>query len=99
LLERDSLLPEGSDQKHLLCALHIMKVYPKQGPGCAVAGASHGAIDPKTHHKWVWVFMYAIAELLDVVVSTPWFNIIIILLSTHITLSTSDSLREQTRSA
>ena len=29
---------------------------------------------------------------------TSWFNIIIILLSTHITLLTSDSLREQTRS-
>jgi hypothetical protein len=99
LLERDSLLPEGSDPKHLLWALHFMKVYPKQGPGCAVAGAFHGAIDPKTHHKWVWAFMYAIAELLDVVVSTLRFNIIIILLSTHITLSTSDSLREQTRSA
>jgi len=69
LLERDSLLPEGSDPKHLLWALHFMKVYPKQGPGCAVAGASHGAIDPKTHHKWVWGFMDAIAKLLEVVVS------------------------------
>ena len=47
LLERDSLLPEGSDPKHLLWALHFMKVYPKQGPGC-------GAVDSKTHRKWVW---------------------------------------------
>jgi len=70
LLERDYLLPEGSDPKHLLWALQFMKVYPNQGPGCAVVGASHGAVDPKTHHKWVWAFMYAIAELLDVVVST-----------------------------
>ena len=49
LLGRDSLLPEGSDPKHLLWTLHFMKVYPKQGPGCAVVGASHGAVNPKTH--------------------------------------------------
>ena len=32
LLERDSLLPEGGRPKHLLWALHFMKVYPKQNP-------------------------------------------------------------------
>jgi len=47
-----------------------MKVYPKQSTGCLAVGASAGAIDPKTHRKWVWAFMDAIAELLYVVVST-----------------------------
>jgi hypothetical protein len=54
LLERDSLLPEGGHPKHLLWALHFMKVYPKQSPGCLTVGASAGAVDPKTHRKWVW---------------------------------------------
>ena len=70
LLERVSLLPDGCDPSHLLWALHFMKVYPKQSTGCLAVGASAGAIDPKTHRKWVWAFMDAIAELLYVVVST-----------------------------
>ena len=70
LLERDSLLPDGCDPKHLLWALHFMKVYPKQSTGCLAVGASAGAIDPKTHRKWVWKFIDAIAELLYVKVST-----------------------------
>ncbi len=45
-----------------------MKVYPKQGPGCAaVGGSERGAIDPRTHHKWVWKFIEAVAELVDIV--------------------------------
>jgi hypothetical protein len=40
LLERDSLLPEGGRPKHLLWALHFMKVYPKQSPGCLAVSAS-----------------------------------------------------------
>jgi len=63
LLERDSLLPEGCCPKHLLWALHFMKVYPKQRPGCLAVGASAGAVDPKTHRKWVWVIINAIANL------------------------------------
>ena len=47
-------LPEGGHPKHLLWALHFMKVYPKQSPGCSAVGASAGAVDPKTHRKWVW---------------------------------------------
>jgi hypothetical protein len=46
-----------------------MKVYPKQGPGCSVVGASAGTVDPKTHRKWVWAFINAIADLVDVGVS------------------------------
>jgi len=69
LLERDSLLPEGGRPKHLLWALHFMKVYPKQSPGCSAVGASAGAIDLETHRKWVWAFIDAVTNLVDIVVS------------------------------
>ncbi len=59
LLKGDSLLP----------ALHFIKVYPKQSPGCSAVGASAGALDPKTHRKWVWAFIDAIVSLVDVVAS------------------------------
>ncbi len=49
----DKLRPRGGHPEHLLWALYFMKVYPKQGPGCLVVGASTGAVDPKTHRKWV----------------------------------------------
>ncbi len=43
-------------------------------PGCSAVGASAGAVDPKTHRKWVWAFIDAVANLDDVVVSkiTVW---------------------------
>jgi hypothetical protein len=69
LIKRESLLPEGGRPKHLLWALHFMKVYPKQSPGCSTVGTSAGAVDPKTHRKWVWAFIDAVANLDDVVVS------------------------------
>ncbi len=28
-------------------------------PGCSAVGASAGAVDPKTHRKWVWAFIDA----------------------------------------
>ena len=73
LLEED-ILPEGGRPKHLLWALHFLKVYPLQAPGCAAVGGSAGAVDAKTHKKWVWAFIDAIAELVDEVVSkiTVW---------------------------
>jgi hypothetical protein len=69
LLDRNSLLPEGGLPKHLLWDYYFMKVYLKQSPGCLAVGASAGAVNPKTHHKWVWAFINAIANLIDVVVS------------------------------
>jgi hypothetical protein len=69
LLKRDSLLPEGGRPKHLLWALHFMKVYPKQSPGCSAVGALAGAVDPKTHRKWVWAFIDAVTNLVNTVVS------------------------------
>jgi hypothetical protein len=49
--------------------LYFMKVYPKQGLGCSVISTSAGTTDLKTHCKWVWAYIEAIAELVDVVVS------------------------------
>ena len=60
--------------------LYFLKVYPKQGPGCLVVGASAGAADPKTHRKWVWAFIGAIAELVNVVASLPYFFCICLLI-------------------
>jgi hypothetical protein len=46
-----------------------MKVCPKQSPGCSAVGALAGAVNPKTHRKWVWAFIDAVANLVDTVVS------------------------------
>ncbi len=69
----DKLRPRGGRPEHLLWALYFMKVYPKQGPGCSVVGTSAGADDPETHRKWVWAYVEAITELVDVVVSLLYF--------------------------
>jgi hypothetical protein len=69
LVVQDKLRPKGGCPEHLLLVLYFMKVYPKQGLGCSIVGVSAGAIDPKTHRKWVWAYTKAIAELVDVVVS------------------------------
>ncbi len=69
----DKLQPKGGRPEHLLWMVYFSKVYPKQGPGCLVVGASAGAINPKTHSKWVWAYIKAIAELVDVVVSLLYF--------------------------
>ena len=46
-----------------------MKVYPKQSLGCSVVGTPAGAVDPKTHRKWVWAFIDVIANRVDTAVS------------------------------
>ena len=68
-LVRDKLRPRGGRPWHLLWALYFLKVYAKEGPGCAVVGGAHGGVDPKTYRKWVWAFIEAISELVDLVVS------------------------------
>jgi hypothetical protein len=70
LVIRDELRPRGGRPEHLLWALHFLKVYPMQSQGCAVVGASNGTVDAKTHRKWVFAFIDAIAKLIDIVVST-----------------------------
>ncbi len=68
-LREGSLCPEKSKPKHLLWALYFLKVYPREGPGCSAVGGLKGAIDPKTVHKWVWLFLKRITKLADIVVS------------------------------
>ena len=86
LLENNFLLPDGCSPKHLLWALHFMKVYPKQSVGCSTVGAIEGAVDPKTHRKWVWAFIEAIAEVQDEVVSTQCLNFFNYNIFSHTTL-------------
>ena len=65
----NKLQPRGGCPEHLLWMLYFLKKYPKQGPGCLVVGASASTVNPKTHRKWVWAYIEAIAKLVDVVVS------------------------------
>ena len=69
LLDQEELQPPNGRPKYLLWVLHFLKVYPMQAPGCAAVGASGGAVDPKTHWKWVWASIKPITELVDEVVS------------------------------
>lgn len=68
LLVENEMLPEGGTIMHLLWTLFFFKVYPKQGPACSAAGGSNGAIDPKTWRKYIWPFVYAIADLEPIVI-------------------------------
>jgi hypothetical protein len=53
LLLHEEICPSGGRPLHLLWALYFLKVYAKEGPGCAVVGGGGGGVDPKTHRKWV----------------------------------------------
>ena len=68
MVARD-IIPTKGEINHLLWTLHFMKAYPKQGVACSMAGGTNGAIDPKTHCKYMWPFIHAIAELEPLVVS------------------------------
>ena len=68
LIIQGNHLPDDGCPEHLMWCLHFLKVYPKQGPGCATVGESErGAVDPRTHQKWVWKFIEAVAKLVDIV--------------------------------
>ncbi len=69
LLNEEGLQPPNRSPKHSLWALHFMKCYPLQTLGCEAIGASSRVIDPRTHQKWVWVYIEAITNLVDIVVS------------------------------
>ena len=47
---------------------------------CTTVGASEGAVDLKTHRKWVWAFIDVIAELSNEVVSHDGYIILIIII-------------------
>jgi hypothetical protein len=69
MLGGNGLMPKGGKIIHVLWTLHFMQAYPKEGHACAMAGGLGGAIDPKTHCKYVWEFIYAIADLESIMVS------------------------------
>lgn len=70
MLSENDLVPAGGKIVHLLWTLHFFRAYPKAGHACAVAGGSGGAVDPKTHRKFVRAFTYAIADAESIVVSS-----------------------------
>ncbi len=47
----------------------IFKGVPQAGLGCVVVSTSNGTIDRKTHCKWVWAIVKALADLEVLVVS------------------------------
>jgi hypothetical protein len=69
MLNEHDLVPEGGKIVHLLWTLHFVRAYPKAGHACAVAGGLGGNIDPKTYRKYVWQFIYAIADAESIMVS------------------------------
>ncbi len=69
LFDQEDFQLVSKHPKHLLWGLHFMKVYTKQALGCAAVGASGKTVNPKTHQKWVWAYIEAIAKLVDKVVS------------------------------
>ncbi len=70
MLSEYDLVPKGGKIVHILWTLHFFRAYPKEGHACAIAGGSGGAVDPKTHRKFVWAFIYAIADAESIVVSS-----------------------------
>ena len=59
MLDTLGLLPLGGTLTHFLWTLCFLKVYPKQGPLCALCGGT----DHKTIMKWVKLFISVIANL------------------------------------
>ena len=63
----------GGDIEHLLWKLHFLFCYPKTQQGCSAAGGTdergRGAVDPKTWRKYIWLMIYALADLESEVVS------------------------------
>ena len=58
-LERTGLLPDGGTFVHLLWTLCFLKVYPTETPLSALCGGA----DPKTIRKYIWPFIFALANL------------------------------------
>ena len=63
----------GGDIEHLLWTMYFLFCYPKTQQGCSAAGGTDergtGAVDPKTWRKYIWLMIYALADLESEVVS------------------------------
>ena len=89
IIQGDHLLDNGRPE-HLMWCLHFLKVYPKQGPGCAtVGGSERGAVDPRTHRKWVWKYIKAVVKLVNIVARIFFFSycVAIIVVETHVVVN------------
>ena len=64
-LNHTELLPKGGTLQHFLWTLCFLKVYPTETPLSALCGGA----DPKTIRKWVWLFIFALADLEIILVS------------------------------
>ena len=84
MLSEYDMVPEGGKIVHILWTLHFFCAYPKEGHACAIAGGSGGAVDPKTHRKFVWAFIYAIANAESIVVSSCPLTGVFISRNSHI---------------
>ena len=49
---------------HMMWALMFLKMYGKESAMSSMAG-----VDKKTYRKWVWIFVFIIADLEALVVS------------------------------
>ena len=47
----------------------FFRAYPMAGHACAVAGGLGGNIDTKMYRKYVWQFIYAIADAESIMVN------------------------------
>lgn len=82
LLVQTGKLPNEDDGprdiEHFLWAMYFLANYPTTQVGCAAAGtAEKGAVDPKTWRKYIWPWIYSLADLEDDVVSSfVCFNVV-----------------------
>ena len=69
---------QANFQEHFLRAMYILANYPTTQVGCAAAGtAKKGAVDPKTWLKYIWPWIYFLADMEDDVVSSVvCFNVV-----------------------
>lgn len=65
-------MPTGAKPVHLLWALMFLKLYSSESVLCTLASAGE-AVDEKTLRKWVWMFVPAIADITNDVVSSIFF--------------------------
>ncbi len=65
-MEELDLLPPSSQFHHYLWALAFMHTYP---PNKTTLSRLLGAKDPKTIHKYMWLYIKSLSELENFVVS------------------------------
>lgn len=65
LINPELTVPGDATVAHMMWSLMFLKMYSKEGTISGIAGG----VDEKTYRKWVWLFVFAIAELESSVVS------------------------------